>query len=95
MELHSNLIDGAWVGGEAAPNLNPANTAEVVGEYARGTAEDAARAIAAAKAAFPAWSRSGVLHRHEILKKTAAEIVARKDEIGRCLLYTSDAADEL
>ena len=42
MELHSNLIDGEWVGGEAAPNLNPANTAEVVGEYARGTAEDAA-----------------------------------------------------
>ena len=85
MELHSNLIDGEWVGGEAAPNLNPANTAEVVGEYARGTAEDAARAIAAAKAAFPAWSRSGPLQRHEVLKKAAAEILARKDELGRLL----------
>ena len=28
MELHSNLIDGEWVSGEAAPNLNPANTAD-------------------------------------------------------------------
>ena len=59
MELHSNLIDGEWVGGEAVPNLNPSNIAEVVGEYARATAADAERAIAAAKAAFPAWSRSG------------------------------------
>ena len=85
MELQGNQIDGEWVGGEGAPNLNPANTAEVVGEYARGTAEDTKRAIAAAKAAFPAWSRSGPLQRHEVLKKAAAEILARKDELGRLL----------
>jgi aldehyde dehydrogenase (NAD+) len=85
MDLHGNLIDGEWVKGEPAPNVNPANTAEVVGEYARGTAEDARAAIAAAKAAFPAWSRSGPLQRHEVLKKTAAEILARKDEIGKLL----------
>ena len=85
MDLHGNLIDGEWVEGEAAPNINPANTREVVGQYARGTAGDAERAIAAAKAAFPGWSRSNPLQRHEILKKTAAEIVARKDEIGKLL----------
>ncbi len=85
MDLHGNLIDGEWVEGEAAPNVNPANTGEVVGQYVRGTAEDANRAIAAAKAAFPGWSRSNPLQRHEILKKTAAEIVARKDELGKLL----------
>ena len=42
MTLHMNLIDGEWVKGEAVPNLNPANVKEVVGEYARATAEDAA-----------------------------------------------------
>ena len=36
MTVHANLIDGEWVGGEAVPNVNPANTAEVVGHYARG-----------------------------------------------------------
>ena len=36
---HCNLIDGEWVKGEAVPNLNPANLKEVVGEYARATAE--------------------------------------------------------
>jgi acyl-CoA reductase-like NAD-dependent aldehyde dehydrogenase len=42
-------------------------------------------AIAAAKAAFPAWSRSGILERHAILKKTSDEILARKDELGALL----------
>jgi aldehyde dehydrogenase (NAD+) len=85
MALHENLIGGAWVGGEAVPNVNPANLSEVVGHYARGTADDARAAIAAARSAFPEWSRSGPLQRHEILKKTAAEILARKEELGTLL----------
>jgi aldehyde dehydrogenase (NAD+) len=85
MELHANLIDGEWVEGEAVPNVNPANTAEVVGRYARGTGADAERAIAAARAAFPAWSRSGPLERHGVLRKAADEILARKEELGRLL----------
>ncbi len=85
MSLHRNLIDGEWVAGEAVPNVNPANLDEVVGEYARATADDAADAIAAAKAAFPAWSRSGPLERHGVLSKAAAEILARKEEIGTLL----------
>ena len=43
------------------------------------------RAIAAAKAAFPGWSRSGPLERHGVLSKAAAEILARKEELGRLL----------
>ena len=75
MALHKNLIDGEWTGGDPVPNINPSNVKEVVGEYARATAEDAGRAIAAAKAAFPAWSRSGPLQRHDVLKKAADAIV--------------------
>jgi len=85
MTLHQNLIAGEWVGGDGIANINPSNTNDVVGEYARATADDAKAAIAAAKAAFPAWSRSGILERHAILKKTADEIMARKDELGRLL----------
>jgi len=84
-ELHHNLIDGEWVSGEAVPNLNPSNTNEVVGEYARATKEDALRAIAAARDAFPRWSRSAPLERHSVLSKAAAEILARKDELGKLL----------
>ena len=84
-ELHRNLIDGEWVDGEAHANVNPSNTDEIVGHYAKASAADAQRAIAAAKAAFPAWSRSGLLERHSILSKTAHEIIARKDELGALL----------
>ena len=85
MTVHQNLIAGEWVGGEGIANINPSDTNDVVGTYARATAEDTKAAIAAAKAAFPAWSRSGILERHAILRKTADEILARKDELGRLL----------
>jgi acyl-CoA reductase-like NAD-dependent aldehyde dehydrogenase len=84
-ELHKNLINGEWVGQDGAENINPSNTAEVVGVYARASAEETKQAIAAAKAAFPAWSRSGLLERHAILRKTADEILARKAELGELL----------
>ncbi|MEX1181491.1 MAG: aldehyde dehydrogenase family protein [Cucumibacter sp.] len=85
MELHKNLIGGEWVGGEAVENINPSNTDEVVGLYARATKEDALRAVAAAKAAAPGWGRSGIYQRHQILRAAADEIFKRKDEIGRLL----------
>ncbi|WP_375600097.1 aldehyde dehydrogenase family protein [Devosia sp. Naph2] len=84
-ELHKNLIDGEWVGTDGVENINPSNLKEVVGIYARATAEETKQAIAAAKAAFPAWSRSGILERHAILRKAADEITARKQELGELL----------
>jgi alpha-ketoglutaric semialdehyde dehydrogenase len=84
-ELFRNLIGGEWVDGEAIPNINPSDTNDVVGEYARASKDDAQAAITAARAAFPAWSRSGLLERHAVLRKTADEITARKEELGRLL----------
>ena len=84
-ELHKNLIDGEWVGSDGVENINPSNINEVVGVYARATVEETKQAIAAAKAAFPAWSRSGILERHAILSKTSQEILARKQELGELL----------
>ncbi|WP_296080848.1 aldehyde dehydrogenase family protein [uncultured Agrobacterium sp.] len=85
MTIHQNLINGEWIGADTSKNINPSDTNEVVGLYAQASADDAKQAIAAAKAAFPAWSRSGILERHAILKKTADEILARKDELGALL----------
>ncbi|MDM9628969.1 aldehyde dehydrogenase family protein [Rhizobium sp. S152] len=85
MTIYQNLIGGEWVGANATKNINPSDTNEVVGLYADGSAEDTRNAIAAAKAAFPAWSRSGIWERHVILKKAGDEIMARKDELGALL----------
>jgi aldehyde dehydrogenase (NAD+) len=46
---------------------------------------DVAKAVAAAKAAFPAWSRTTPQERYDILKKASDEVLARKEELGRIL----------
>jgi aldehyde dehydrogenase (NAD+) len=84
-ELHPNLIGGEWARGEAVANLNPSDTGDTVGHYARATRSDAEAAIAAARAAFPKWSRSGPLERQAVLRKASDEIMARKDDLGRLL----------
>jgi aldehyde dehydrogenase (NAD+) len=86
MEAAANYIAGEWrTSSQAAENINPSNTTDVVGLFSRGDAKAAERAIAAAKEAFPAWSRSGIQQRHDVLKKIGDEILARKDELGRLL----------
>lgn len=85
MTIHQNLIDGQWVGSISSANINPSNTDEQVGLYAQADAEDVRSAIAAAKGAFPSWSKSSIIERHAILKNAADEIRARKEEIGRLL----------
>jgi aldehyde dehydrogenase (NAD+) len=86
MDASRNYIAGEWIGSsEAAEDINPSNTGDVVGLYARADAKSTERAIAAAKAAFPAWSRGSIQQRHDILKKIGDEILARKDDLGRLL----------
>ena len=48
MAVHRNLIAGEWVEGKSVGrNINPSNLADVVGEYTRADAAQAAQAIAA------------------------------------------------
>src|SRR6478752_1266740 len=68
MAVHQNYIAGAWAeAAEPAPNINPSNLSDVVGEYARANETQVRAAIAAARAAFPAWSRGGVQARADML----------------------------
>ena len=86
MGVRENFIDGAWVAGErAAPDVNPSNLADVVGEYAHAGTAHVDAAIAAATAAFPAWSRGNVQARADALDKIGTEILARREELGMLL----------
>ena len=81
-----NYIDGEWaMASSFSPNRNPSDLSDVIGEYAMADAAQAKNAIAAAKAAFPAWSTGGIQDRANILDKVGSDILARKDEIGRLL----------
>ena len=66
-------------------NVNPSDTNDVVGEYAQADAAQVDGAVAAARAAFPAWSRTTPQERHDILLRASLEIVARREELGRLL----------
>jgi alpha-ketoglutaric semialdehyde dehydrogenase len=85
-EVSRNYVGGAWVDGPSViEDVNPSNTDDVVGRFVYADAAQANAAIAAARDAFPAWSRSGIQTRHDILKRVGDELMARKDEIGRLL----------
>ncbi len=85
-DLHNNFIDGVWVeGAESAANINPSNTDEIIGYYARGDDAQAQRAIEAARAAAATWAHSGPQQRYEVLKAISDETLARKEELGRLL----------
>ena len=86
MEMHRNYVAGEWVAGASVTvNRNPSNIADVIGEYAQADAVQVATAIAAAKTAFPAWATMPIQTRADILDRAGAEILARKDELGRLL----------
>jgi aldehyde dehydrogenase (NAD+) len=83
MAVHQNYIAGAWAeAAEPTPNINPSNVSDVVGEYSRANEAQVRAALAAARAAFPAWSRGGVQARADLLDRIGNEILARKDELG-------------
>ena len=86
MSRYDNLINGQWVEGKSyAPNTNPSDLSDVIGEYAQGDASDVEAAVAAATAAFPTWSVSGIQARSDALDKIGSEILARNEELGDLL----------
>jgi aldehyde dehydrogenase (NAD+) len=81
-------IDGAFVtphGDERFDLFNPA-TEEVIGTVRLADEEDTRRAIAAAKRAFPAFSRTTVPERIALLRRMHAAIEARGDDLFAAVL---------
>jgi len=81
-------IDGAWV--DPAPGatrlavINPA-TETAICDVAIGTAADVDRAVAAATAAFPAWSRSSRAERLDLLASIRAVFARRLEEMAQAI----------
>ena len=83
---YQNYIAGQWSDGAGTlSNINPSDTDDVVGEYARGGADDVEAAVAAAKAALPGWRRIGIQARSNILDQIGNVILERRAELGELL----------
>ena len=89
-------IDGAFVtpqGEELAPLFNPA-TEEQIGTVRLGDARDVDAAVAAAKRALPAMSRTSVAERIAMLKRLSAAVATRADDLVATMIeeYGAPAA---
>ncbi|MGT2473393.1 aldehyde dehydrogenase family protein [Paraburkholderia terrae] len=81
-------IDGAFVtphGDEWFELFNPA-TERVIGRVRLADAKDARDAIAAAKRAFPTFSRTSKRARIDMLKRMHAAVVAKEDELYEAIV---------
>jgi 1-pyrroline-5-carboxylate dehydrogenase len=70
---------------ETVAKRTPVNTDTILGYYQKGSAQDAKDAIAAARAAFPAWRALPWKRRVAMMRKTAAMINKRLFELSAWL----------
>ncbi len=67
------IADREWIA-----STNPARPAQVIGHWARATIKDAEGAVAAARAAFPAWRATAAEERARIIERAADRMAERR-----------------
>ena len=84
--MYKNLIAGRWVDGASTrDNVNPSDTADIIGAYAQASTAEVDAAIAAAEYAQPLWWASGPQARAQALDLIGTELLQRQREIGTLL----------
>ncbi len=66
-------------------SINPSDTSDIVASFPDGDSAEVDAAVAAARAAFPAWSSASPEVRADLLDKVGATILARATELGELL----------
>jgi acyl-CoA reductase-like NAD-dependent aldehyde dehydrogenase len=88
MQVRDSIyIDGSWVpsAGTGTIDVYGAATEQVIGRIPDGVPEDVDRAVAAAKAAFPAWSQTPVEERAKHLQRLQEGLAARMGELAELI----------
>ena len=99
MSDYKLLINGQMVDGDSTMDvINPA-TEEVAAKAPRASKSQLDQAVAAAKAAFPAWSKTPIEERRKVMLKLAETLEANNQVLGRILTQeqgkpVGDAAGE-
>jgi len=88
MTTYQNFIGGEWIKSSAsksAPNVNPANTDDVIGDIPLATREEARRAVEAAAEAFAKWRSTPAPTRGRIVAQAARLLETNKEELAQTL----------
>ncbi|WP_312847283.1 NAD-dependent succinate-semialdehyde dehydrogenase [Aliiroseovarius sp. M344] len=85
--VEANLIGGRWVGSDAGGTINVINpaTGEVIGTVPNGGTDETNRAIAAANAAFPDWSKSNLMTRVTLLHSLHDALMDNQEDLAQLL----------
>ncbi len=88
MEIRKELyLGGRWVAAQSGADIDVADsrTEDTMGSVPRGGAPEVELAVAAARAAFPAWSASSVAERVDALRAIADGLDARGDQLAELM----------
>ena len=80
-----NYVGGEWresASGATYEKRNPWRPSQIEGTYAASDADDARRAVEAAREAFPGWSALPAVQRASFFEKAASAIEARAERIA-------------
>ena len=84
--VHRNFIAGDWVAGPTSiADVNPSDTADIVGHFTQADAAQTRAAVTAAHEAQQSWQFSAIQQRSDILDRIGSELLARRDELGHLL----------
>ncbi len=88
-DRRSFYIDGSWVAptGSGMIDVIDSTTEAVMGQVPEGSPEDIDRAVAAAKAAFPAWSATPVSERTALLTRVSEALGAEMEALADLITH--------
>jgi aldehyde dehydrogenase (NAD+) len=82
-------LDGTWTdpAGTGRLDVIDSTSEQLFATIPEGTRADADRAVAGAKAAFPAWSETPVSARSELLQRVCDGLLVRRDELAGVITH--------
>ena len=88
MTTYRSFIGGEWIestSGKTVPNINPADTNDIIGQAQMCTRDEAKRAVESAYAAFKGWKNTPAPARGKILTKMSRLMEEHKEELAQLL----------
>ena len=88
MTTYRSFINGKWIdsaSGRTSPNVNPANTDDVIGTIELASRDEARQAVEAAYNAFRGWKRTPAPARGRIVSRAARLMEDRKEQLAAAI----------
>ena len=85
----TNAIRGEWVSartGQTFPSLDPADTEQILGTFARSNFDDVDAAVQAAKSAYPAWRKTPAPARGQLLFRMGQLLEREKERLAQLMV---------